>query len=193
MQATAPTSTDVLALYARAIPIANRIVANVRPDQLDAPTPCTEWDVRALLNHTAGLNRALAAGAAGEPPPAQDADHLGDDPAAAFAAAANAAHAALRAPGGLERTYRLPWGDMAGMDLAPVYLADTVIHAWDLAKATGQPTALDPDLCEAVLAWGRTMMRPEFRTPASGFGPELPAPAEAPVCARLAAFYGRQP
>ncbi|HTX29500.1 MAG TPA: maleylpyruvate isomerase N-terminal domain-containing protein [Streptosporangiaceae bacterium] len=34
------------------------IVAAVRPDQLGLPTPCSEYDVRALLSHTVGgLNR----------------------------------------------------------------------------------------------------------------------------------------
>lgn len=193
MQTQAATDTAVLALYARAIPVAQRIVDNVRPDQLDATTPCTEWDVRALLNHSIGLYRIIAASAGNGPMPAPDDDLVGDDPRAAFATAAGAAHVALHAPGALERTYHLPWGEMAGPDLARISFADTVIHAWDLAKATGQLAALDPDLCEAAVAWGRTAMRPEYRTPEAGFGPELPAPPDAPACARLAAFYGRRP
>ncbi len=88
----------------------------------------------------------------------------------------------------------MPWGETDGGSLARMLLADTVIHAWDLAKATGQPTdALDPDLCDAVVAWGRTVMRPEFRTPEAGFGPEIAISPDAPACDHLAAFYGRRP
>ena len=82
---------------------------------------------------------------------------------------------------------------MPGANVAQTLFADTVIHAWDIAKATGQPTSLDPGLCEAVLAWGRTVMRDEYRRPGGGFGPEVAVPASAPACDRLAAFYGRRP
>src|SRR5690242_21805718 len=31
---------------------AARVVGNVPPNALDTPTPCGEWDLRTLLNHT---------------------------------------------------------------------------------------------------------------------------------------------
>ena len=189
MQAT----TDVLALHARAIPVAQQVIDGIRPEQMTAPTPCADWDVRALLNHLIGFHRLVAAGAAGQATSGRDVDFVGDDPTTAFADAAREASAALRAPGGLERTYRLPWGEMPGEALARPIFADTMIHAWDLARATGQPTSLDPDLCEAVLAWGRTVMKDEYRQPGGAFGAEVPVPADAPACDRLAAFYGRRP
>lgn len=187
------TEPDVLALHARAVPIAQGTIDGIGADHLTAGTPCPDWDVRALVNHLAWLHRAFAASAAGGPPPDPAADLVGDDPKAAFADAAHAATAALHSPGALERAYPMPWGESDGESLARMLLADTIIHAWDVAKATGQPTALDPDLCEAVVAWGRTVMQPEYRTPEAGFGPEISVPANAPACDRLAAFYGRQP
>jgi hypothetical protein len=36
-----------------------RIIATVTPDGLRAPTPCAEWDVRALLNHATGVVAGL--------------------------------------------------------------------------------------------------------------------------------------
>jgi uncharacterized protein (TIGR03086 family) len=70
------------------------------------------------------------------------------------------------------------------------------VHAWDLRTATGQTRHLDPQLAETSLAWGRTVLRPEYRgDEASGkaFGPEVTVPDDAPSYDRLAAFYGRHP
>ena len=43
--------TDVAAIHGAALDRADRLVAAVRPDQLDRPTPCAEWTVRMLLAH----------------------------------------------------------------------------------------------------------------------------------------------
>jgi uncharacterized protein (TIGR03086 family) len=184
---------DLITLHARAVPVAQRVIDNIRPEQLGDPTPCTEWDVRALLNHLIGLNRMAAANATGDEMPAGDDDLVGDDPRTSFAEAARGAHTAFSAPGALERTFRMPWGEVPGAGLARVAFLDLVIHAWDLAKATGRPTTLDPELCETALAIGRTIMRDEYRRPGGAFGPEVAVPADAPACDRLAAFYGRRP
>ena len=184
---------DVLALHARAVAVGQRVVDGIRPDQLADPTPCNEWDVRAILDHLSGLQRSLAAAADGGPSPDHDAAPDDVDPRAAFVASTRAAEAALRAPGALDRTFRMPWGEMPGGAIARVLFMDLMIHSWDLAKATGQPTSLAPDLCETALAMGRAMMKDEFRGPGRGFGPEVAVPADAPACDRLAAFYGRRP
>lgn len=187
------TAVDLLELQSRATTQAAILIDGFRPEHLAQPTPCPAWDVRALLNHLVALHRQSAASLTGGDSPDWTADLLGDDPTAAFVAAADASQAAFRAPGSLERSYPMPWGETSGEALAAMLMMDTVIHAWDLAKATGDPAALDPDLCQDVLARGQAMMKPEYRTPESGFGPELPIPADAPPCARLAAFFGRQP
>ena len=187
-------STDVLPLHSRATTITRRVIDGIRPDQLTAPTPCPEWDVRALLNHIIGLHRIFVASAAGEPLPDSGTDFVGDDPSTAFADSARQADAALRAPGALDRTYRMPWGEISGAMLGWVLFVDLVIHSWDLAKATGQPTSLDPELCATALPMVRAQMeqmasprRPEW------IGPEVPVPADAPICDRFAGFMGRRP
>jgi uncharacterized protein (TIGR03086 family) len=185
--------TDVLALQGRASTIARRVVDAVRPDQLGEPTPCSEWDVRALLNHIVGLQRTFAAAVAGEALPDADDDVVGDDPKRAFVDASQAVDRALRGPGVLDQTFRLPWGEMPGQMIARVLFLDLTIHSWDLATATGQPRSLDPELCGMALTFGRSMLRDEFRRPGGAFGPEVAIAADAPICDRLAAFYGRRP
>src|SRR4051794_40745996 len=50
-----PVNTiDPRPVYARATEQAAALIRTVRPEQLDGPTPCTEFDVRALLGHVVG-------------------------------------------------------------------------------------------------------------------------------------------
>jgi hypothetical protein len=59
---------DVEELFAAALAQAERVVAGVRRDRLGAPTPCADWDVRALLDHLrAVVRRARRAGGATPP------------------------------------------------------------------------------------------------------------------------------
>ncbi|HKB30167.1 MAG TPA: maleylpyruvate isomerase N-terminal domain-containing protein [Streptosporangiaceae bacterium] len=70
-------------LLARALDATGDLVAGVRDDQWDAPTPCTGWNVRDLVNHVVGGNLAFASLLRGQPPSRpRAADHLGGDPAA---------------------------------------------------------------------------------------------------------------
>src|SRR5690242_1655508 len=94
----------------------SKLVAGVAPDRLDARTPCTEWNVRALLNHMIGGNLMFAKAARGESvdPAMFTADHVGDNPTESYNASAEAALDAWRQPGVMEKTIHLPFGDMPG-------------------------------------------------------------------------------
>ena len=70
----------------------------------------------------------------------------------------------------------------------------TFTHGWDLAKATGQSTDLDPALAEQILEVAAMIVPDQFRGPEPmPFGPAVEPPAGAPVADRLAAFFGRTP
>lgn len=104
--------------------------------------------------------------------------------------------AAWRREGALEGTVRLPFGEVPAAWCVDQQISDLVVHGWDIAKATGQPTALDPELGQASLAWARENLLPELRGDEGGgyaFGPEVPVPDTAPLHDRLAAFFGRDP
>jgi uncharacterized protein (TIGR03086 family) len=66
-------------------------------------------------------------------------------------------------------------------------------HGWDLARATGQPTDLDPELAEDLLLLAKEAVLEEFRGPneLALFGPAVDPPESAGPADRLAAFLGR--
>src|ERR1700729_1000802 len=128
------------------------LVSNIRADQWSAPTPCTDWTVRQVVNHLIGMNRVFAALLAGQPPPPRPpADHTEDDPAGAYRDSAAALLAAFGRPGVLERAYPGPLGTATGAERLKIRLYDLLAHAWGLAQATGQPAELPGDVAEQSL------------------------------------------
>jgi uncharacterized protein (TIGR03086 family) len=189
---------DLFPAFEHAVASTAEIVKATPAGQLDAPTPCTDWDVRALLNHVIGtlwLADALFGDQAprhpmtpGSLPPG---DLAGDDPAAAYAQASAAALAAASAGDALTRVHVTPLGEMPGPGLAGFTTLDILVHGWDLATATGQPTDLDGRLAAHVLGFARqALATPESR--AARIGSAVPVAADAPVTQRLVAFLGRQ-
>jgi uncharacterized protein (TIGR03086 family) len=180
----------------RAVDQAGAIISRVRPDQAALPTPCRSWDVRALVNHLVHDVQQFTAMASGGTYQKDDTDVIGEDWVGAYATAADALLKAWRREGALDRTVQLPFGEMPATWSVGQQIADLVVHGWDLAKATGQSTELDPELGQLALDWGRENLRPEFRgDEASGrvFGPEVSVPNDAALYERLAAFWGRDP
>jgi uncharacterized protein (TIGR03086 family) len=166
------------------------LIGNIRADQWSAPTPCTDWTVRQMVNHLIGMNRVFAALLAGQPPPPRpSADHVEDDPVGAYRDSAAALQAAFGQPGVLERTYHGPLGTATGAERLQIRLYDLLAHGWDLAQATRQPADLPDDLAEQSLAFARTQLTEQARP--GRFGPAQIVAGQAPAIERLVAFLGR--
>ena len=171
-----------------------RIMANVGPESLADPTPCSDWDVRALINHTTGVVvRFQRTAARQEPSTDGPDDFVGTDPGLAFNRATKATLAAWSAPDALAGMCRLPIGEIPAEMAAGINFVDALVHGWDLAKATGQDVTLDPVLAGAALEISKMVIRDDFRGPGKGFGLEVPVSAEASPTDQLVAFLGRQP
>jgi uncharacterized protein (TIGR03086 family) len=178
----------------QAVSTARSIIANVKPDQLDAQSPCASWKVADVINHVVGGHHFFAALLSGEAPKSE-APAIGGDYLAAFDAAASASRGAFLAEGAMERMVELPFGTMPGSAVVGLLATDTLTHAWDIAKATGQSTDLAPELAAGLLGGVRGAIQDSFRGEdgKAPFGPEREAPEGATNADRLAAFLGRTP
>ena len=189
------SDTGTLMLLKHALDQTERLIAAVGAGQAGMATPCSGWDVRALVRHMAGQDlRNFLAATRGETadwqaPP----DELGEDWTAAFRDRAAPLRSAWKAAD-LDQPVAMPGGGQAPLrSRADQQIAELAMHSWDLVKATGQQVSLDPALAEHALGWSRRMLRPEFRGPGQAFGPEVPVPAGAPAYQRLAGWFGRDP
>ena len=176
---------DQLTAHQRAQDAFAEVVAAVKPDQLQLPSPCSEWNARAVIDHVIGGNqwvRQLAGLAEVDLP---------DELAAAHAKSAEGAQAVFEAPDGLTRSFELPFASLPGSAFIALRTSDVFTHAWDLAKATGQSTDLDSELAQISLEAARAAIAPQFRGPGRPFAEEQACPQGRPPADQLAAFLGR--
>jgi uncharacterized protein (TIGR03086 family) len=172
--------SDLIDLYDRASAwTASKIPAAAKC--LDDPTPCEEWNVRALLNHLIGGQEFFQAAARGEQPTGGPDDIVGDDPAKQYEDGRRATLEAFRQPGALEK---------AGFFGAIAYV-DQLIHGWDLAKATGQDATMPADVAEA--AYAQMSANPNKDGTPGLFKPSVVVPDEAPTQVKIIALSGRTP
>jgi uncharacterized protein (TIGR03086 family) len=186
---------DTLALLEQALDQTATIIAAIPAAQSGLPTPCPDWDVRALVRHLIGQDmRNFLVSARGETADWQaPADELGEDWAAEFGDRAGRLLAVWRAAD-LGQPVAMPGGGEAPLGgRADQQIAELAMHGWDLVKATGQRADLDPAVAEHALDWSHRVLRPEFRGPDKAFGLEVPVPPDAPAYERLAGWFGRDP
>lgn len=184
---------DIVDLHHRACAEFLECVRSVREGQWRGPTPCTDWDVRTLVNHVVGEDRWTAPLFAGETI-AQvgdrfDGDLLGDDPLLACEQAVEEATKAVGEPGAILRIVNLSFGDTPAEEYVWQLFADHLIHAWDLARAIGADDRFDPELVAACSAWFAE--QEEGYRAAGAVGPRPPTPDGADPQTALLAAFGR--
>lgn len=144
-------------LYRRTVETWTTRVDAIPPGAWDAPTPCSEWDVRALVNHVAGEDAwtvpLMHGSTIAEVGDSLDGDLLGDQPVEAARRSADDALAVVaeKLPSG--GTVHLSYGDEDSAEYVRQLAADHLVHAWDLAAATGGDRELDEDLVLEVATW----------------------------------------
>ncbi len=187
------TSADILE---QACASTATILREVHASDFDRPTPCALWTVKDVINHVIGGAAYFAE--LMEEGPASDRD---DDPdfavgdfSAAFDSASARLVAAFRAQGAMERLLKMPFGEIPGSVCVWIAAGDVFTHGWDLAKALGQPTNLDPKVAAELLAQIEPMLGDEMRGQGeAAFGARVQPAESASAADRLAAFEGRRP
>ncbi|WP_350281017.1 TIGR03086 family metal-binding protein [Kribbella sp. HUAS MG21] len=145
---------DAVELHNRTVRDFAELVGGIGTDQWGSPTPCSDWDVRTLVNHVVGEERwavpLMEGRTIAEVGDTLDGDLLGDDPYAAASEAARAAEDA--ATWSIEKVH-LSYGDEDPHEYLRQVAADHLIHGWDLAVAIGAQPRLDPELVDEVATW----------------------------------------
>ena len=148
--------------------------------------------MRAVVNHIASeflwVPEMMAGKTVADVGDRLDGDVLGDDPVRTLVEAQRAAVASFEAPGALNRTVHLSFGDVSATDYATQMAIDSVIHSWDLARGIGGDETLDPELVS--IAHRELERSVEDWRAAGAFGPAC-EPADDSVQARLMALTGR--
>lgn len=171
----------------------------IGPTQWTQPTPCTEWDVRALVNHVllgtrmsiqildglpreqviAGLDDDLLTGVA--------------DPVAAFTDLAEQMVAGFSGPTGLDGVVAHPAGDFPRAVFIGFRVADGALHAWDLARAIGASEPLDEDLVRFLWEDAQPRRDMMLATGMFGDGPSGTVADDEPLQRRYLDLVGRRP
>lgn len=182
---------DPIERIERATAFASEKVKGVTPADLSKPTPCSEFDVRGLLNHVIGGLAMLTTAADGGKAAMPEGDQFGSDPAGVYDQRRRALITAVRGEGALDRNWEMPFGTMPGAMMAGIAFMEHLTHAWDVAKATGQETKLPADLVtecmELVTPMGAMLRMPGV------CGPAVSVPDDAPPQDKFIAFLGRNP
>lgn len=188
----APDEGRALADIAHSLELAYAHVAQITPEAWSLPTTCDAWNVRALVNHMVGSAHMVSYGLTDRHiGPEFYRNHLGPDPIVSYRDAIDELVGLYRSdPMLLLRTLPLPWGPMTGAELATMFAADHLVHAWDTARSLGLPTDFDHGLVARIRAFGDDYAD-SHRGP-DMFDTALDAPADANPMDHLAAFLGRR-
>lgn len=162
-------------------------LAGVRPDRWSSPSPCADWTARDVVAHVVDAHHRVLAILEKSQPPVVAPD---DDVTAKWSVATGAMSAAVDDRQNEPRVIKTMFGDVPfGWLVSRLICTDTLIHTWDLSRATGQDESLDPSAVatatELLVPLDDTLRRP------GGFAPKIEPAPDADAQTRLLNFCGR--
>jgi uncharacterized protein (TIGR03086 family) len=181
--------TEIAERYGRIADGFTARMDGVPPGAWSKPSPCPDWTAHDVAQHVVDTTRRLLTRVTGGDPTPPDS---GEDLAAAWRVESDGVKAALADPARAKAEVKGMGGTQPFEDLvAGVMCADTLIHTWDFARATGQDEKLD---AEGVTA-ARAFLEPndEMLRGPGAFADKIDPPDSADEQARLLYFVGRRP
>lgn len=166
-------------------------VEGVSPEQWTTQTPCAEWTARDLLEHVVAVHRMAIDALAGDGRESLPEVGPDEDLTAAWRAGRDEVAAALADPGRAGAVINAgPLSDRTFEQVIDTLICtDTLVHTWDLARATGQDERLDPTAvsrsAEFLAPMDEGMRRP------GAFAAKIEPPAGADDQTRFLNFCGR--
>jgi uncharacterized protein (TIGR03086 family) len=185
---------DTINLINQAAAVAGQVASGLSTDQRSNSTPCAEYEVHDLAAHMAGfyMGSAIAAAKGERPTGGDPSELLGTDPSGALVDLSSKMATAWSTPGALDGSTQFGPGEMPAEMAANITVLETLVHGWDLAKATGQEIVISDDLANASLATAQMICNDDSR--AGGFfGPSVDAPAGSGAFDQALALTGRDP
>ncbi len=181
-----PDPIDPLASAEAALAIVQRVLRGVTAEDEDAPTPCEDFTVAGLVAHLQGSIARIGT-ALGVPAP-----DASTTPAAAEVRIADIAQKTLEALRlrGLAGSLDLGPGGLPATTVANILNLEFLVHAWDLATATGQHLEVAPALSDYILGLARQTITDPMR--GGSFHTAIDVEESAASLARLLAFTGRR-
>jgi uncharacterized protein (TIGR03086 family) len=177
---------DLVARHQRACDDFTRVARAVQPPRWSDATPCTAWTARDLVEHVIGFHEFLLLRPLGV-----RANRPREDPAARWAATADALFAALAVEGAVDRATELPGGGQSTpRQMLSALTTDVLVHTWDLARATGIAVTLAEELCADAYAAARGA---NIGRDSGMVGPEVAVDDDTDTATKLIALYGRDP
>ena len=174
---------------------AARVVGNVPPNALDTPTPCGDWDLRTLLNHTIlWTSYSAERRAHGE---SVDEALMNKDFTADpgfredYARQIGRAVEAWSAPDTWTGTLNVMGDATPAADVGAMLLMEMALHGWDVARATGQEFNTDEKTASALedIVQAQAELFPKYQ----GFAAAIETKPDAPAFDRAVALSGRDP
>ena len=183
---------DCKQLFAKAVESAALCVQRITPDDMDNSTPCSEWNLKQLLNHLVyellWVPDLLKGKTIAEVGGKYDGDVLHSDPLAAWHHAADAALVAVKRCDESAAVH-LSYGDKSAKDYIVEIGGDVLIHGWDVGRSLHCSTIFDESLAQVV--YDAVLPRREEFAASGLFGAEVEVPADAPVQVKLLGLTGR--
>ncbi|HEX7536970.1 MAG TPA: TIGR03086 family metal-binding protein [Dermatophilaceae bacterium] len=182
--ASAPADLNPLTSADATLAVCQTVLRGIAEGDADRPTPCSKFTIGQLTDHLIGSMVGLGSMAGANVIPA--------DSGTLESRVAFVAQQALEAwhKRGLEGTVRQGEHDMPALVAANILSVELLVHAWDLAVASGQRVNVSDRVSQYVLDLAHQIISPQSRLGGS-FADAIDVGPDADILDRLIAFAGR--